>query len=86
MAESELSFQMEEVPTVEYILANFASNLSYDPLLAEKLQRLGGEAVPYAERDEHMRWLYESVRDGQLLTADSVADQILEEQQRATPS
>jgi hypothetical protein len=48
--------------------------------LMSKLARVQRERVPYEERRTHLRWIEEFIEAEEFLTADSVADQILQMQ------
>jgi len=48
--------------------------------LMSKLARVQRERVPYEERRTHLRWIEEFIESEEFITADSVADQILQMQ------
>ena len=51
--------------------------------LMAKLGRVQRERVPYEERRTHLRWIEEFIEAEEYITADSVADQILQMQNEA---
>jgi hypothetical protein len=63
-------------PEIEVILATVDVPAS----LMSKLARVQRERVPYEERRTHLRWIEEFIEAEEFITADSVADQILQMQ------
>ena len=63
-------------PEMEAILAI----VDVPAALMSKLARVQRERVPYEERRTHLRWIEEFIESEEFVTASSVADQILQQQ------